>query len=79
MRSTAATCPPLRDEIGDLVFEAVFLAQLCAEDGHFSLADALAAAAAKLIRRHPHVFGEAAGDGCVDVRRREAQLGANQG
>ena len=52
--------PALCDELGDLVFEAVFLAQLCAEDGHFTLADSLEAAAAKLIRRHPHVFGEEA-------------------
>ena len=51
----------LRDEIGDLVFEAVFLAQLCAEQGHFTIADALAAIADKLVRRHPHVFVDAAG------------------
>ena len=73
--------PALRDEIGDLVFEAVFLAQLCAEDGHFSLADALAAAAAKLIRRHPHVFGEAAGTGALtsdDVKRSWEQIKADE-
>ena len=51
----------LRDEIGDLVFEAVFLAQLCAEQGHFTIADALGAIADKLVRRHPHVFVDAAG------------------
>ena len=50
----------LRDEIGDLVFEAVFLAQLCAEQGHFTIADVLAAIADKLVRRHPHVFVDAA-------------------
>ena len=46
----------LRDELGDFVFEAVFLAQVCAEDGQFTLADALGSAADKLVRRHPHVF-----------------------
>ncbi len=46
----------LRDELGDFVFEAVFVAQLCSEDGQFTLADALASAADKLVRRHPHVF-----------------------
>lgn len=46
----------LRDELGDLIFEAIFLAQICAEDGRFTIADALDSAAAKLIRRHPHVF-----------------------
>ena len=49
----------LRDELGDFVFEAVFLAQLCSEDGHFTLADALGSAADKLVRRHPHVFAVA--------------------
>ena len=46
----------LRDELGDLVFEAVFLAQVCAEAGQFTIADALDSAGDKLIRRHPHVF-----------------------
>jgi len=48
--------PALRDELGDYVFEAVFVAQLCAEDVSFTLADALRSAAEKLVRRHPHVF-----------------------
>ena len=48
----------LKEELGDLVFEAVFLAQVCEESGAFSMADALEAVATKLIRRHPHVFGE---------------------
>jgi nucleoside triphosphate diphosphatase len=46
----------LRGEIGDLVFEGVFLAQLTADAGHFSIVDALNAVRAKLVRRHPHVF-----------------------
>ena len=53
----------LRDEIGDLLFEAVFLAQLCAEEGHFTIADALDAITEKLMRRHPHVFGDVASQG----------------
>jgi MazG family protein len=51
----------LREELGDFVFEAVFLAQLEAEAGHFTIADALTAIAEKLIRRHPHVFAREAG------------------
>lgn len=47
----------LRGELGDLVFEAVFLAQLCAEAGHFTIAEAVQHVVDKLIRRHPHVFG----------------------
>lgn len=55
----------LRGEIGDLVFEGVFLAQLSAESGDFDIADALQDIIDKLIRRHPHVFAtsEASADG----------------
>jgi nucleoside triphosphate diphosphatase len=53
----------LQGEIGDLVFEGVFLAQICAEVGRFTIADALQGTIDKLVRRHPHVFGEAAGPG----------------
>ena len=59
----AALC----EELGDLLLEAVFVAQICAEDGDFNIADAAEAVTAKLVRRHPHVFGDgAAGDGAVD-------------
>ena len=47
----------LRDEIGDLLLEVVFVAQICAETGDFTISDAADAVVAKLIRRHPHVFG----------------------
>jgi MazG family protein len=50
----------LRGEIGDLVFEGVFLAQLCAEDGRFDIADSIRHVADKLVRRHPHVFAASA-------------------
>ncbi|HEV3062970.1 MAG TPA: nucleoside triphosphate pyrophosphohydrolase [Vicinamibacterales bacterium] len=51
----------LREELGDHVFEAVFLAQLEAEAGHFTIADSLDNVADKLVRRHPHVFQRDAG------------------
>ena len=47
----------LRGEIGDLLFEGVFLAQIEADDGRFDVATSLRAITAKLIRRHPHIFG----------------------
>ena len=50
----------LRGELGDFLFEAVFLAQIAADEGRFTIADALDAINAKLVRRHPHVFGEEA-------------------
>ena len=49
----------LRGEIGDLIFEGVFLAQVCADADLFTVADSLKAISAKLIRRHPHIFDPA--------------------
>lgn len=46
----------LREELGDFLYEAVFLAQIAEEAGHFSIGDAVQGIADKLIRRHPHVF-----------------------
>ena len=46
----------LREELGDFLFEAVFLARIAEEEGHFSIADAVQTIIDKLIRRHPHVF-----------------------
>src|SRR5881296_89491 len=54
----AALC----EELGDFIFEAVFLAQLEAEAGHFTIADSVQRVADKLMRRHPHVFARAAGE-----------------
>jgi ATP diphosphatase len=51
----------LREEIGDHVFEAVFLAQLEHEAGRFAIADSLTTVADKLVRRHPHVFDRSSG------------------
>src|SRR5215208_6229764 len=47
----------LLGEIGDLIFEGVFLAQIECDEGRFSVVDSLAAITAKLVRRHPHIFG----------------------
>jgi nucleoside triphosphate diphosphatase len=47
----------LRGEIGDLLFEGVFLAQIEADAGRFTVADSLRDITTKLVRRHPHVFG----------------------
>src|SRR5688572_10347940 len=46
----------LKHELGDFLFEAVFLAQIYEEDGRFSIADSIQSIADKLIRRHPHIF-----------------------
>jgi MazG family protein len=51
----------LRGEIGDLLFEGVFLAQIETDEGRFSVADSLSHISEKLIRRHPHVFADTSG------------------
>lgn len=52
--------PALCDELGDLLFQVVFHAQMATEAGHFGFDDVVAAICGKMIRRHPHVFGETA-------------------
>jgi MazG family protein len=59
--------PALREELGDFLFEAVFLAQLEREAGHFTIADSVKAIADKLVRRHPHVFARETLDAPVDT------------
>ncbi len=51
----------LCEELGDFLFEAVFLAQISDERGEFTIADAIDAICDKLVRRHPHVFARAEG------------------
>jgi MazG family protein len=55
----------LREELGDFIFEAVFLAQISQEAGDFDFGDALDAVSDKLVRRHPHVFARSAPDETV--------------
>lgn len=57
----------LCEELGDFLFEAVFVAQLEAEAGHFTIADAARSVADKLVRRHPHVFARASGEAALDT------------
>jgi tetrapyrrole methylase family protein/MazG family protein len=54
--------PTIKDELGDLMLQIVFHAQLAAERGDFTADDVCHAIADKLIRRHPHVFGSADAD-----------------
>jgi MazG family protein len=49
----------LREELGDLLFQIVFYAQVAAERGEFTIEDVTDAVHAKMVRRHPHVFGDA--------------------
>src|SRR5580698_6104015 len=49
----------LKDELGDLLFQVVFLAQMARERGEFDFESVVAAIRDKLVRRHPHVFSGA--------------------
>ena len=60
----------LKGELGDFLFQAVFLAQICEEEGRFSIADSIQAISEKLIRRHPHVFDA---DGRASLTPREVK------
>ena len=72
----------LREELGDFMFEAVFLAQLEAESGRFTIADSLKSIADKLVRRHPHVFARQSGEPPLDspgqVRARWEEIKAQE-
>ena len=48
----------LRDELGDMLLQVVYHSQLAEESGHFAFGDVVEAITAKMIRRHPHVFGD---------------------
>src|ERR1700690_3539561 len=52
--------PHLAEELGDLLLQVLFYSEMAANEGHFSIAEVLEHLNNKLIRRHPHVFGEEA-------------------
>jgi ATP diphosphatase len=72
----------LCEELGDFLFEAVFLARLEEEAGRFTIADSLTQIADKLVRRHPHVFAREAGEPPLDsagqVRTRWEEVKAEE-
>ncbi|HVS82667.1 MAG TPA: nucleoside triphosphate pyrophosphohydrolase [Pyrinomonadaceae bacterium] len=63
----------LREELGDLLFQITFFARVAAERGEFTIDDVIEQVHAKMVRRHPHVFGETtAGDSAEVLRNWEA-------
>ena len=59
----------LRDELGDLLFQIVFYAQVASERGDFSIHDVTDTVHAKMVRRHPHVFSDASAETTAEVLR----------
>jgi ATP diphosphatase len=68
----------LCEELGDLLFQIVFHAQLAAEKGEFTMADVCKAISDKLTRRHPHVFGERQVHGSEEVLLNWAKIKAEE-
>ena len=60
----------LADELGDLMLQAVFFAQMASEAGRFRIEDSLDAITNKLVRRHPHIFSDAEAQTAEDVKKR---------
>jgi MazG family protein len=59
----------LRGELGDLLFQIVFYAQVASERGEFTIDDVVEAIHTKMVRRHPHVFGDASATDSAEVLR----------
>ena len=74
----AGATPALAGELGDLWLQIVLHAQLAAEAGIFDLADVQAAIATKIVRRHPHVFGDAVARTASDVNRQWERIKADE-
>ncbi len=68
----------LREELGDLLLEAVFFAQMAKEAGLFGIGDSLDAINEKLVRRHPHVFGSGTAETAEDVKKRWDEIKAEE-
>ena len=69
----------VKEELGDLLLHLVFLSDLYQERGEFSLAEVTAGIAAKMIHRHPHVFGDVQAETQEDMRRLWQQAKVQEG
>jgi MazG family protein len=70
--------PGLAEELGDLLLQAVFFSQMASEEHLFGVGDALDAINRKLVRRHPHIFGDETAATEGDVRRLWSQIKAEE-
>lgn len=72
----ARNWPELAEELGDYLLQAVFYGQMAAEEGFFRIEDSLDAINEKLIRRHPHIFGDVEARTASDVKKRWDEIKA---
>ena len=70
--------PELAEELGDLLLQVVFFSQMAAEEGHFDVSDAIEAINAKMIRRHPHVFGDGDASTAQEVLKKWDEIKATE-
>lgn len=68
----------LAEELGDLMLQAVFFAQMASEEGRFDISDSLHAINTKLVRRHPHIFASGDAKTADDVARRWDEIKAEE-
>ncbi|HEY7025042.1 MAG TPA: nucleoside triphosphate pyrophosphohydrolase [Candidatus Limnocylindrales bacterium] len=74
----SGSSPKLAEELGDLLLQIVLHAQYAAEDGVFDMTDVHREVMAKIVRRHPHVFGDAVANSAADVIRNWEQIKAGE-
>src|SRR5262245_27094079 len=67
-----------REELGDLLLQVVFHAQIAAEEGRFTAADVVREIHEKMVRRHPHVFGEGRARNAAEVLKHWEQIKAEE-
>jgi tetrapyrrole methylase family protein/MazG family protein len=70
--------PALAEELGDLLLQIVLHAEYAAEDGVFDLTDVYRNVVTKIVRRHPHVFGDVVADSAAQVVRNWEQIKAGE-
>ena len=82
----AANPQAIKDELGDVLLQVLLHAQIAQEKGHFSMEDVVVNLSEKLVRRHPHVFGEVSADTPEEVmvnwdaiKKREKTAGTQVG
>ena len=68
----------IREELGDLLLQIVFQAQVAAEVSAFTVEDVIAGVIDKMVRRHPHVFGDATVSGSAEVVRNWSRIKAEE-
>jgi tetrapyrrole methylase family protein/MazG family protein len=74
----SGSTPKLAEELGDLLLQIVLHAQYAAEDGVFDMADVHRAVVSKIVRRHPHVFGDVVANSATEVLRNWEQIKAGE-